>query len=166
MLEFFKSESADRTPHVHFTESVEESRAINEMKGPIIVLSASGMCESGRILHHLKHSVENPNDVIMIVGWMAHHTLGRRIRDKNDEVKIYGRLYKLRANVQTMNGLSAHADQAGIVASLAHLKSRLQKIIIVHGEPEQSQALEDKLRAEGHGAIKIAELFSSITLAE
>jgi metallo-beta-lactamase family protein len=95
---------------LHFTTSVDESKALNNIKGPVIIISADGMCEAGRIQHHLINSIGDPNTTILTVGYMAENTLGRRIRNKEAEVKIHGMWFKRRAEVEEINAFSAHAD--------------------------------------------------------
>ena len=96
---------------LNYIRSVEESKAINEMHGPMVIISASGMAESGRILHHLKNNIENPRNTVMIVSWQAPDTLGRRLAERQPRVKIFGESFALRAEVATIGGLSAHAGQ-------------------------------------------------------
>src|SRR4030065_705492 len=94
--------------HLTYTRSVEESKALNERKDPMIIISAAGMAENGRIRHHLKYNIENPNNTILIVSWQAPETLGRRLADREKRVHILGDDYQVRAEVATIGGLSAH----------------------------------------------------------
>ncbi len=165
-LAFLKKEDEDRMSNFHYVESVDESKALNDMPNPMIIITSSGMCEAGRILHHLKRTVEDPKNVICIVGYMAEHTLGRRIRKKEKNIRIFGQEYELNAGVVTMNGFSAHGDQAGIIHSLEHLKDTLKKVILIHGEETQSLPLKEKLEDEGHKNVEIAKLFSTIVLED
>lgn len=160
---------SDRENPLHFeglryVESVEESKSLNDVDGPAVIISASGMCEGGRILHHLKRSVERENDVILIVGWQAPNTLGRRIREREREVRIFGKTYELNARVETMNGLSAHADRDDLVESVAHLKDSLQTLFLVHGERVQSEPFQKRLLGLGHRDVRIAELGQTVQL--
>ena len=108
----------------------------------MIIVSASGMCEAGRILHHLRNNVADPRNTIMIVGFCAPHTLGRRIVEQQPEVRIFGETHRLRAHVEVMNSYSAHADQPELLDFLGHLdKDRLRKVFLVHGDPERQEAL-------------------------
>ncbi len=133
-----------------YTRDVNESKALNTRKGPFIVISASGMCENGRILHHLRNSIENPANCILIVGYQAEHTLGRRIVEKEPLVKIFGEEYALRAEVKVLNGFSAHADRDELRKYAFRVQARsggrLKRIFLVHGEPEPQQALAEYLR--------------------
>jgi len=96
---------------LRYTAHVDESKELNRAEGPIIIISASGMCEGGRIVHHLAHTVEDPRNIVLIVGYQAQHTLGRRLVERKDPIKIFGDKYRLRARVHTINALSAHADR-------------------------------------------------------
>ncbi|MCA9321639.1 MAG: MBL fold metallo-hydrolase [Planctomycetes bacterium] len=153
-------------PGLRYVESVEESMELNDHPGPCIILSASGMCEAGRILHHLKHSVSSPRNTILIVGYMAKHTLGRRLRERPEKVRIFGRYHPLEAEVVTLNGLSAHGDRDDIIQSAAHLKGKVRTILLIHGEREQSEPLREALLAEGHPDVRIAELDQTVELAK
>jgi metallo-beta-lactamase family protein len=122
------------------------------------------MCEAGRILHHLKHNAGDARNTILVVGFMAEHTLGRRIRDGVDKLKIYGDVVKLRAEVQTMGGLSAHADCDELIDLLEALPEEgRRRIVLVHGEVNQAEAL--KSRREGIGSdVTIPEVGQKFTL--
>ncbi|UCB44486.1 MAG: MBL fold metallo-hydrolase, partial [Spirochaetota bacterium] len=134
-----------------YVVSTEESKRLNNLKGPAIIISASGMCESGRILHHLANNVEDPNNTILIVGFMAQNTLGRRIVEQQPEIKIFGDMYKLRANVLTMDAFSAHADYGDILEYISHLDSKkLKEIFLVHGEAEAQKHLKGLLNERGY----------------
>src|SRR5206468_10281265 len=107
--------------HIQYVEKVHESIALNGRPGPCVILSASGMCEAGRILHHLKHTIEDPRSTILIVGYQAEGTLGRRLVERRPEVRILGRMFPLKAEVMVLNGLASHADQEGLLCSLRPL---------------------------------------------
>ena len=144
-----------------FVGSVEESMALNRDETPHIVLSASGMCEAGRILHHLRHKVHNPKHTILIVGFMAQHTLGRRLLEQGEAyaaadrkgdapmVKILNKAYPLKAHVHQIGGFSAHGDQNEMLTFLKQSNLKIKKIAVVHGEEEQSLAFADILSKEG-----------------
>ena len=131
-----------------YVRTVEESKALNDLKKPCVILSASGMCEAGRILHHLKNNIENPANLILIVGFMAVDTLGRKIAERQPTVRIFGEMYNLRAEVAIMNEFSAHADANGLpeFATAVSRQGDIKKIFVVHGEPDQSEALAGRLR--------------------
>jgi metallo-beta-lactamase family protein len=128
-------------PRLHYIQDVNESKALNDLHGPFVVISASGMCEAGRILHHLKNNIENPRNTILITGFQAEHTLGRKIVEKRREVPIFGDPMRLRAEVVKLNELSGHADQRELLTWLKPAAKGLKKIFLVHGEPAAQQAL-------------------------
>ncbi|MBN1956351.1 MAG: MBL fold metallo-hydrolase [Anaerolineae bacterium] len=133
---------------LQYVRNVEDSKAINEMEGAAVIISASGMCEAGRILHHLKHTVWNPRNAVLIVGWQAPHTLGRRLVEKQKRVRIFGEEHPLRARVEVINGFSAHADRDELLSWARPILPRLQHVFIVHGDPPAASAL-----AEGLGRL-------------
>ncbi len=128
-------------PNLRYVSEVGESKALNDLRGPLMIISASGMCEAGRILHHLKNNIEDPRNIVLITGFMAENTLGRKIVEKMPEVPIFGEPYRLRAEVVKLNELSGHADQRELLAWLEPMAKGLKKIFLVHGEPAQSAAL-------------------------
>jgi metallo-beta-lactamase family protein len=143
---------------LHFTTSVDESKALNEHPGPLIIISADGMCEAGRIQHHLIHNIGDPNTTILCVGYMAENTLGRRIRNKENEVKIHGQWFKRRAEVEEINAFSAHADYVEAVDWLNAMDtSRLKKILMVHGEPKAQAAFKTYLDEQGYPQSEIVK---------
>lgn len=132
-----------------YTRSVEESKAINFVKGPAIIISASGMAETGRILHHLKNNIEDPKNTILIVSWQAPYTLGRRLAEREVKVKIFGEVYRRRAQVATIGGLSAHAGQTFLMEYALASRDRLKKVFLVHGETRGAEPLMEKLGQMG-----------------
>jgi metallo-beta-lactamase family protein len=135
-----------------YTRSVEESKALNTLKGPAVVIAASGMCEGGRILHHLKNGIGNPANTVLIVGFQAEHTLGRRLVEKAEVVKIYGEAYEVRAQVAKINGFSAHADRDELATYAKHIPG-LKQVFIVHGEEQASLGLAaylDQIKIKAH----------------
>ncbi|MCL2764311.1 MAG: MBL fold metallo-hydrolase [Treponema sp.] len=141
---------------LHFTTSVQESKALNDHPGPLIIISADGMCEAGRIQHHLIHNIQDPNTTIMIVGFMAENTLGRRIRNREKEVRIHGDLYKVNARVEDINAFSAHADYFETLEWLQALDtSRLKGIFLVHGERKAQTHLKKYLEENGYPNVEI-----------
>ncbi|MHC1740185.1 MAG: MBL fold metallo-hydrolase RNA specificity domain-containing protein [Anaerolineaceae bacterium] len=136
-----------------YVGSVEESKKLNDMKGPMVIISASGMAETGRILHHLRNNIENPANTILIVGWQAPNTLGRRLADGDKQVRIFGQLFERRAEVTKIDGLSAHAGQDMLLRYARQVKGHAKKIILVHGEPDKAAIFEGKLTAEGIGPV-------------
>ena len=150
---------------LHFTSSVMESKAINEMKGPLIIISADGMCEAGRIQHHLIHNIGDPNTTILIVGFMAENTLGRRIRNRENEVKIHGEWLKRRAKVEEINSFSAHADYREALDWLKLIDtSRLKRIFMVHGEPKAQRIFKTFLADNGFPDVDIVKYGATYTV--
>ncbi|HNT23839.1 MAG TPA: MBL fold metallo-hydrolase [Anaerolineales bacterium] len=147
-----------------YTRSVEESKALNDRKDPMIIISASGMAEAGRILHHLRNNIENPLNTILIVGWQAPYTLGRRLADRQTEVKIFGETFQRKADVSTIGGLSAHAGQDLLMEYALNLKGQLKQLFLIHGEPDAAGALREKLVAGGLDRISYPERGESVEL--
>ncbi|MFA5403475.1 MAG: MBL fold metallo-hydrolase [Ignavibacteria bacterium] len=140
--------------NVLYIKDVNESKKLNEFKGTCMIISASGMCEAGRILHHLANNIQNKNNLIMIVGFMAENTLGKRIIEAKDtpgaKIKIFGEEYKVNAKVKILNAFSAHADQNELISYLNKFdKKKLKKLFLVHGEPEQQGIMMEKLQSTG-----------------
>ena len=140
-----------------YTRSVEQSKALHDRKEPMIIISASGMCEAGRILHHLKNNIEDPRNTILIVGYQAAHTLGRRLVEKQKQVRIFGEIYKVKARVKSLNGFSAHANATELSDWTAPLASRVRRAFLVHGEPDQAQALAATMGDRGFADVVIPE---------
>jgi metallo-beta-lactamase family protein len=150
---------------IHFVESVEESIALNHEKKPHIVLSASGMCEAGRILHHLRYKIHNEKNTILIVGYQAQHTLGRRIVDQGlkyeksgrkgpaPRVKFFNKEYPLKARVCKLDGFSAHGDKNEMLRFLKESNLKIKKIALVHGEEDQILSFAEFLKKEGFAVV-------------
>ena len=132
-------------PGLHFTQTVEESRALNESKEPCIIISASGMCDVGRIKHHLKHNLWNPNSTILFVGYQAPGTLGRQIVDGAKSVKIFGEEIAVNARVEYIEGYSGHADQEWLLNFIYSFHNQPKHIFLVHGEPDSQDVLKGKI---------------------
>lgn len=150
---------------ITYTRSVEESKKINERPDPCIIIAASGMCEAGRILHHLRHNVEDPRATIMIIGFQAPHTLGRRLVEKQPQVRVLDRMLKLRAEVEVFNGLSSHADHDDLLRLLGPLASTAKQVALVHGEPESQEPLAQALREHGFRNVQVPARGQEIELA-
>jgi len=150
---------------LRYIRNVEESKKLNTIQEPCIIISASGMCETGRILHHLANNIEDPRNTVLIIGFMAEHTLGRRIVEKIPSIKIFGEEHSLKAQVAIMNGFSAHADKNELLAFVDGLnKERLRHVFIVHGEPDQSEAFADVVRDRGIARVTVPRLKEEATL--
>ncbi len=144
---------------MYYTRSTAQSKELNFLRTPAVIISASGMAEAGRILHHLKNNVEDPRNTILIVGWQAPDTLGRRIVERQPKVKIFGEMYQLNAEVATINGFSAHAGRSELLEWTKHIEKRPSHTFIVHGEEEASLALADALRQQqGLKNVRVPEL--------
>lgn len=147
-----------------FTRSVEESKAINTQREPCIIIAASGMCESGRILHHLRNNVENERNTVMIIGYQAPNTLGRRLVEKRPVLRILDCQCQLRAEVVVMNGFSSHAGRDDLLAMLTPLADAKRKVRLVHGEPDQAEALAQTLKTLGFVDVAYPERGDTVTL--
>ncbi|HSA55268.1 MAG TPA: MBL fold metallo-hydrolase [Gemmatimonadaceae bacterium] len=137
---------------LRYTREASESKALNDLRGPMVIIAASGMAESGRILHHLGHGASEPRNTILIVGFQAAHTLGRRLVEKRPMIKVFGEEIPLRAQVVVLNGYSAHADRRGLVDWITRVRASspgLERVFLVHGEPAAQDTLAAALRAKG-----------------
>lgn len=141
-----------------YTRSVEQSKALNERKGPMVIISASGMAENGRILHHLKNNIEDPANSVVIVSWQAPDTLGRLLAERAKKVNIFGEAYQVRAEVATIGGFSAHAGQTLLVEYALATRETVRQIFLVHGEAKAAAALRAKLAERGMGEMFYPEL--------
>ncbi|HET92284.1 MAG TPA: MBL fold metallo-hydrolase [Chloroflexi bacterium] len=142
---------------LRYIRHVEDSKALNELRGPAVIISASGMCEAGRIQHHLKHTITDPRNTVLIIGWQAPHTLGRRLVERQERVKIFGEEYPLRARVETINGYSAHADQKGLLDWARPIAPGLRHAFVVHGDPDPAETLADGLHRLGVRHVAVPE---------
>jgi len=159
-----KGENPFRFDRLHFVESVEESMALMRDARPHIVLSASGMCEAGRILHHLRYKIHSERNTVLVVGYMANHTLGRRIlelgtqweadgrKGKAPLVRLLNKEYPLKARVVQMGGFSAHADKNEMLKFLQESNLEIDHVAVVHGEEDQSLAFAGLLNENGYRA--------------
>lgn len=132
-----------------YIRSVDESKELNKRKDPMIIISASGMMEAGRILHHLEHNVHDERSMVLIVSWMAPHTLGRRLVDGDEQIKIFGEVFERKIRVARVPGFSAHAGQEGLRAYVRAAEGRPRNIFLVHGEAAPAAALQEVLAADG-----------------
>ena len=139
-----------RFPGLRFIETLDESKALNAKPGPMVIISASGMCEGGRVLHHLKNNIGDPRNIILIVGFQAENTLGRRLVERKPVVKILGGEYPLHARIHTINALSAHADRSALMKWFeAANENPIARTFAVHGEDTQVEAMSQLLRQHG-----------------
>ncbi|MCH5285273.1 MAG: MBL fold metallo-hydrolase [Akkermansiaceae bacterium] len=165
--EVFSSLFESRDPfsfaNLHMCRTISESQMINEKKSANIIISASGMCEAGRILHHLKLGITDPKNTILFVGFCAANTLGRRIIDGAKEVPILGGFYPVRATVKTLDSFSGHADHSELLEYFERTGGSKSRVFLVHGEPDSAQALSKALAARHSQEIHIAKQNESIT---
>lgn len=147
-----------------YVQSVEESKALNLRNDPMVIISASGMAETGRILHHLKNNIEDPKNTVCIVSWQAPHTLGRRLADREKQIKIFGEPYTVNAEIATIGGLSGHAGQDLLTKYAVNVKSTVKKIFLVHGEAGPAAALTEKLKVQNMHDVYYPELHSSVEI--
>jgi metallo-beta-lactamase family protein len=144
---------------LRYVRGVEESKQLNTLKMPAIIISASGMCEAGRILHHLKNNIEDPRTIILFVGYQAENTLGRKLLDGQSPVPIFGEDYQVRAQIKRAEGYSAHADRDELLNWSASIQAqgKLRHVFLVHGEDESIQSLAEELRARGISPVDMPE---------
>ncbi|MDX2023477.1 MAG: MBL fold metallo-hydrolase [Deltaproteobacteria bacterium] len=153
-------------PGLHYVSTADQSRALQSSGKPCIIIAGSGMCEGGRILHHLNHGLGDARNTVAIVGFQAQHTLGRRLAERRSTVRVFGMERDVRAEVVLLDGLSAHADQAGLVAfaQACRQAGELSQVALVHGEPEAAQGLSQALQAQGFGNVVVASPGAGIEL--
>jgi metallo-beta-lactamase family protein len=151
---------------IRYVDRVHESIELNHRTEPCVIISASGMCEAGRVLHHLKHNIEDPRSAILIAGYQADGTLGRRLVERRDVVRILGHEYKRRAEIVVLNGLSSHADHADLLRSLGPLAKTTKQVRLVHGEPARAEILATALRGLGFADVAIPESGDVAVLGE
>lgn len=149
---------------LRYVSTVEESKSLNELKTPAMIIAGSGMAEAGRILHHLKHNIGDPRNTVLIVGWQAENTLGRKIAEKWPEVSIFGEKYKLRCQVEIFNEFSAHADRNDLIKWAGAGKARWQKVFVVHGEETAALSLAEALSQIGLKDVTVPQLGQSFTI--
>lgn len=142
--------------------SVSGSKALNDIHGVAIIISASGMCEAGRILHHLKNNIGDPKTTVLFVGYCAENTLGRRIRDGEKEVPILGGRYKVRARIEIVDSFSGHADHSELLAYFKRTTGPKQRVWLVHGEPDAAATLRVALQNGHHGPVEVAVLGAEV----
>ena len=151
-------------PQLRFTKTAEESRALNELKDPAIIISASGMCDAGRILHHLKHNLWRPEASVLFIGYQAQGSLGRRLVEGVKKVKILGEEIIVKANIYNLDGFSAHADQKQLLTWLSYFKTKAANIFLVHGEIEASEPFAQLIKAKMEVSTYIPNLGDVATL--
>jgi metallo-beta-lactamase family protein len=173
-LECFDEETAQfvkeaRHPALDFkmltyVKSVEESKSLNDIKEPMVIISASGMAETGRIVHHIRNNIENPKNTICIVSWQAPNTMGRRLADREPEVNIFNEVYKRKCDVATIGGLSGHAGQDLLVKYAMGVKDTVKQVFLVHGEEKQAMTLKGLLNERKLDNVHYPDLHESVEL--
>jgi metallo-beta-lactamase family protein len=149
---------------LHYVRNVDESKALNGRPGPMVIISASGMAESGRILHHLRNNIEDSRNTIVIVSWQAPDTLGRRLVEGAHKVRIFGEEFIRRAEVVVVDGLSAHAGQNTLLEYALAAQKQVKRIILVHGEEGPEQVLQEKLASAGAAPVTYPALNDTLEL--
>ena len=151
-------------PGLRITSSVEESIAINESRDPCVIISASGMCTAGRVKHHLKHNISNPNSTVLFVGYQARGTLGQVIQSGTDPVRIFGEWYPVRARVEKIEGFSAHADREELLAWFESLAGLPRRTWIVHGEEDAAESFAEALASQFGAKVEVPRKDQSFSL--
>jgi metallo-beta-lactamase family protein len=152
-------------PGLTMARSVDDSKAINDQKGPVIIASTSGMCTAGRIKFHLRRNITRPESTILFVGYQARGTLGRQILDGNPEVRIHGRHLPVKARVEQIHGFSGHADRSGLLRWLRFFRRPPQRLLLTHGEEEQALGLAEHVRQELGWEVSVPEYQQVVELA-
>jgi metallo-beta-lactamase family protein len=147
-----------------YIQSVEESKKLNERKDPLIIISAAGMAETGRIQHHIRWAIEDKKNTIVIVSWQAPDTLGRRLADREKHIKIFGEVYFRRAEIATIGGLSAHAGQDFLLEYATASQAQLKQIFLIHGEPPIAKVFQQKLAESCSTPVAFPEFGSTVEI--
>jgi metallo-beta-lactamase family protein len=140
-----------------YTRSTEESKKLNDIRRPAIIISASGMCEGGRVLHHLRRNIGDPKTTVLFVGFQAENTLGRKLLGGDKTARIYGEEYQVRARMEAIDGYSAHADEGELLDFIAAIPNKPQHVFVVHGEPDATAAMAAGLARLGIENVTIPE---------
>jgi len=144
---------------LNYVREVEKSKKLNDLKQPHIIISASGMAEGGRILHHLRNNIENPRNLVLFVGYAAHYTLARKLMDGEKRVRIFGEEHNVRCKIRKMDDFSAHGDRNELIEYLKFQNpEKLKKIFLVHGEEDQAMPFQKLLTERGYPAVFYPEL--------
>jgi metallo-beta-lactamase family protein len=142
---------------LRYTRSTEESKKLNNIRRPAIIISASGMCEGGRVLHHLRRNIGDPNTTVLFVGFQAENTLGRKLLRGDKTARIYGEEHEVRARMEKIDGYSAHADEGEMLDFINAIPNRPKRVFVVHGEPDATAAMAAGLARLGIEDIAIPE---------
>lgn len=160
------SETGDpfQLKHIRYIRPVSESMQLNDLQGPAIIIAAAGMCESGRIIHHIKNHCQDPNNTILIVGFQAQHTLGRRIVERRRTIRVLGVERELNCQVKIMNEFSAHAGRTELLEFARRFKGRAEKLLLVHGEPAPLESIRSTLTGEGMQGVAIMRYAETVAV--
>lgn len=161
---FARGYSPFRFPGMRLIRTVEESKAINNIKGSCLVMAGSGMCTGGRIKHHLKHNITRSESTILFVGYQVKGTLGRELVDGAEEVRIHGQMFPVKARIHQIEGFSAHADKDDLLDWLGNLKWPPSKIFLTHGEKEAMSALSDQIKRKYNWPVQMPDYLEEIEL--
>jgi metallo-beta-lactamase family protein len=142
---------------LRYTHSTEESKRLNDLRRPAIIISASGMCEGGRVLHHLRRNIGDPKTTVLFVGFQAENTLGRKLLQGDKVARIYGEEYAVRARMEEIDGYSAHADEGELLDFISDIPKRPEHVFVVHGEPDATRAMAMGLRKSGIDNVTVPE---------
>jgi metallo-beta-lactamase family protein len=152
-------------PGLIYVRTSDESKKLNARQGPMVIMSASGMCEGGRVTHHLIHSIENDDNMIVMTGFQARGTLGRALLEHAKTIRIFHDEYRVRAKVFFMGGLSAHADGDDLIEYIQNVRSeRLQQVYLVHGDIEEATALKDSLTHDNGLSVTIPQSMTTVAI--
>jgi len=166
--ECYDEETNQHILHDHYTDpfgfsrltyvrDAADSKKLNDLKEPAIIISASGMCEAGRVLHHLRHHIADPRATVLFVGYQAENTLGRKLVDGEPRVRIFGEEFEVKARIERIDGYSAHADEEELLAFIGAIPQKPRQVFVVHGEPDAAQAMTEGLRGLGIQNVTIPE---------
>lgn len=160
----FEKENPFGFENLTLIRAIKASKELNQLKGTAIIIAASGMCEAGRILHHLKNGIGDPKNTVLFVGYCAENTLGRKIRDGETEVPILGERYQVRAHIEKIDSFSGHADHSELLDYFSRITGSKELVFLVHGEPDSSEKLKEALDAQHDGKIEVAVLGREVIL--
>ena len=154
------------SPNIHFCQSSESSKALNDIKKTCVIISASGMCTGGRILHHMYHRLTRESDIFLFAGFQAQGTRGRNILEGEKSIRLFGKDVPVRCQVRVVNGLSAHADQSELLRWLGGFKKAPKYTFITHGEPEIAKAFGKTINEKLNWQTVVPEYLESVSLFE
>ncbi|MGH9676577.1 MAG: MBL fold metallo-hydrolase RNA specificity domain-containing protein, partial [Candidatus Acidiferrum sp.] len=143
-------------PEVHYLQNRDEAQSVSMRPQPCVIVASGGMCEGGRIMHHLRHHIDDPRSAIVLVSYQAPHTIGRQLLERRPSIRFHGKKWNKWAEVVELNGFSGHADRDDFIALLGPVAKHTGRVRLVHGEPEQAEALAQTLRSHGFRDVCVA----------